>query len=414
MKALSELRGRRTDLAKEARQLLDDAGDNWEDGHQDRFNEIETEISSLDEQIGRQEKVLEMEVRNNARIERRVIQDGISDDLAENNIEMEKSIFAAYLRGGRENLNEDQRGYINERAKRAQNALSTGTDSEGGVLAPTDFAAVLLEEMKAFGGMREVANVVSTADGNEIQWPITDATSEEGEILGENSAAGEQDTSFGTVGINAYKFSSKYIAVPFELLQDSKIDIEGYIRRLLSERIARITNRLFTAGTGTNQPKGVVEAAGAGTVGATGQTASITFEDLIDLEHSIDPAYRASGNARWMFHDQTLKILKKLKDADGRPLWMPGLTGSEPDTILGYGYTINQHMPEMAADAKSVLFGNFKKYLIRDVMQIMLFRMTDSAFTIKGQVGFLAFSRHDGDLIDSSSSGIKYYQNSST
>ena len=87
---------------------------------------------------------------------------------------------------------------------------------------------------------------------------------------------------------------------------------------------------------------------------------------------------------------------------------------SEPDTINGYAYTINQNMPVMAADAKSILFGDFSKYIIRNVMQTQLFRMTDSAFTRNGQVGFLAFARAGGKFIASSNSSLKHYANSST
>jgi HK97 family phage major capsid protein len=139
----------------------------------------------------------------------------------------------------------------------------------------------------------------------------------------------------------------------------------------------------------------------AATVGPTGAAAAkIAYDELIDLEHSVDPAYREAGACRFMFHDSTLKELKKLKDDQKRPLWLPGLAVREPDTILGYAYTVNQHMPVLAANAKAVLFGDFSKYIIRDVMAVSLFRMTDSKYTEKGQVGFLAFSRHDGNLAD--------------
>jgi HK97 family phage major capsid protein len=126
----------------------------------------------------------------------------------------------------------------------------------------------------------------------------------------------------------------------------------------------------------------------------------------------VDPAYRTNG--RYMFHDQSLKALKKLKDSQGRPLWRPGVTGGDANDILGYGYTINQHMPVMAASAKSILFGDFKKYLIRDVMAVTLFRFADSRYLEKGQVAFLAWSRHDGDLIDASNDALKTFQHAAS
>jgi HK97 family phage major capsid protein len=239
-----------------------------------------------------------------------------------------------------------------------------------------------------------------------------DETGQEGELIGENTTATGGDIVFGTTAIDAYKYSSKIVTVPIELIQDSRIDIEAYVNKALAERIARITNRHFTVGDGVSKPRGLAVAAALGKTGVVGQTTSVTYDDLVDLEHSVDPAYRP--DASWMFHDQTLKVLKKLKDGQGRPLWRPGVTSGDPNDILGYTYTINQHCAQMAANAKSILFGDMGKYMIRDVMAVTLFRFADSKYMEKGQVGFLAWSRHDGDLIDATNEVVRYYANSAT
>ena len=417
MKGIQQLREQRQAKAQEARKLLDDnPGDKWGDDQQKAFDALEAEIDRLDGEIARHERVANMETLNDQRIERRAITGGVSTGEAEATLEQERVIFDGWLRGGVSALSPDQMSYVAERRAKAQKvfgAMSTGTGAEGGYLVPEGFGGQLLEEVAAYGGMREVATVMRTAMGNEIPWPTVDDTAEEGEIVGENAAVAAADPSFGVVSIAAYKYSSKAVAVPFELLQDAGIDIEAYVRGLLARRIGRITNKHFTIGTGINQPRGVAAASVQGKVGAAGQTAAVTYDDLVDLEHSVDPDYRNSGQCRFMFHDQTLKVIKKLKDNDGRPLWLPGLSSDDPDTILRYPYGINQHMPTMAANAKSILFGDFSKYVIRDVMDVLLFRMTDSKYTEKGQVGFLAFSRHDGDLIAASGNCIKHYANSS-
>ena len=183
--------------------------------------------------------------------------------------------------------------------------------------------------------------------------------------------------------------------------------------RLLQERLGRITNRMFTTGTGTGQPHGIVTSAAAGKVAPTGQVDSVTWEDLVDLEHSVDPAYRRNGTNRYMFHDMTLRELKKLKDNDGRPLWVPGVATSEPDTLNSYQYSINQHMDQLGAGNKPVLFGDFSRYIIRDVMQVQFFRMTDSKYTEKGQVGFLAFMRSGGRLMDVGGA-VKHFANAAS
>jgi len=246
------------------------------------------------------------------------------------------------------------------RAGQVQNAQSVGTGAAGGYIVPAGFGGELLEALKAFGGMRDVATILSTAGGAAIPWPTVDETGVEGEIVAENQPASDQDVAFGTTSIGAYKYSSKVFTIPFELLQDQGpgMDVEGFVRRAAALRIARITNRHFTVGTNVNQPQGAVTGSDVGKAGAAGTATSVTYDDLVDLEHSVDPAYRSMPGVRFMWHDSTLRALKKLKDLSGFPLWLPGVSVKEPDTFLSYRYTINQDMPVMAANAKSIAFGD--------------------------------------------------------
>lgn len=402
MPSIQDLREQRTKAAKSARELLDQhPGDKWGDEQNQQYDKLIGEIDNLDSQINRQQKLLDREAEEKHRIEDRASRNGISTDEAAALKQKESAIFKAWMRNGVEGLNAEQREHVQAvRQKMLQNAMSTGTGSEGGYLAPDGFSAELLRALKEYGGMREVSRVIQTSSGVAINWPTTDATSEEGEIVGENASVSTGETTFGTLPHATYKFSSKSIALPFELLQDSEIDLEAYVRELLQERLGRITNRMFTTGDGSGQPHGIVTDAAVGKAAPSGQTDTVTWEDLIDLEHSVDPAYRRTGNNRYMFHDKTLRDLKKLKDDQSRPLWVPGVATAEPDTLNGYQYSINQHMDQLEADSKPVLFGDFSRYIIRDVMQIQFFRMTDSKYTEKGQVGFLAFMRAGGRLMD--------------
>lgn len=402
MKSIQALREQRQQLAAELRKIMDSTADKeWSNDNQANYDSLVAKVDSVDAEIKRIEKALEIENASDSRIENRVNDLGVSADEANSQIETEKGVFNTFLRAGREGLNNAQREFIQNRI---QNAQSTGTDSQGGFIVPTDFATTLLQALKAYGGVRSVANVISTMGGYDMQWPTIDETGNVGELVAENASVSTQDLAFGSKTLGAYKYSSKSIAVPFELLQDNNVDLESYIVTALAERIARITNQHFTVGTGTNQPNGIVTAAGAGVTAAA--AAAISFDDLTELEHSVDPAYRALG-ASYMFNDNTLKLVRKLKDADGRPLWNPSLTSGEPDRIGRYAYTINQNMPDATTGLRSVLFGNFQNYMIRDTMGVTMFRMTDSKYTEKGQVGFLAFSRHDGDLMDATGASVK-------
>lgn len=297
------------------------------------------------------------------------------------------------------------------RAPELKAAQAVGTGAAGGFLVPQGFAGEIERALKSFGGVRAAARLFPTSQGNDIPWPTYDDTANVGELLAENTAAAAQDVTFGQITLKAYKYSSKVVLVALELLQDSAFDINALLADILAERIGRITNTHFTTGDNTAKPQGIVTAAGSGKVGATGQTTSITYDDVVDLEHSVDPAYRIQPGTGWMFADSTLKALKKLKDSQNRPLWLPGLAVREPDTILSYPYTVNQDVAVMAASAKSIIFGNFKKYIVRDVMDITLLRLVER-YAEFGQVGFIAFSRHDGRAVQAAA--LKFYQNSAT
>jgi HK97 family phage major capsid protein len=336
-------------------------------------------------------------------------------------------VFTLWVREGMSSLSPEQRQLMRTLSSREKieqrdlpkdvreaRAQSVGTGSAGGFVIPQGFSGSLEEFLKAFGGMRQVARSFPTPSGNDIPWPTVDDTANVGELLAENTSAALQDVAFGQVILKAYKYSSKVVLVPIELLQDSYFPVGDLLKELLSTRIGRITNTHFTTGTGTGQPKGVVTEAGSGKVGLTGQTLSVIYDDIIDLEHAIDPLYRP--NARYMMNDGSLKVVKKIKDSTGRPLWLPGLASSLSDkingpTLNGYPYSINQDMAAMAANAKSILFGDFSKYIVRDVMDITLLRL-EERYAEVGQVGFIAFNRADGRAINANA--LKYYQNSAT
>ncbi|MDZ7906330.1 MAG: phage major capsid protein [Cypionkella sp.] len=318
-------------------------------------------------------------------------------------------VYAKWLKGGDRALNEQEWTTI-------RNTMSTTTGSEGGFTVDNQIADSVIEAMRAFGGMRAVSTVIATSGVGLLSFPTSDGTAEVGEIIAENQTATDLDVAFGTVGLPVYKFSSKVVTVPIELLQDSNVDIEAFVNGRIVTRLGRITNQMFTTGAGTSQPRGVVVGAGVGVTAAnsTSQVTAVTYDSLVNLQHSIDPDYRQA--AGWMFNDTTMRELRKVKDSSGRPIFVPGYdTGNPegaPDRLLGSPITINQSMANMAANARSILFGDFSGYYIRDVMGLTLYRFTDSAFTKKGQIGFMAWMRSGGNLIDANK--VKVFVNAAS
>lgn len=304
-----------------------------------------------------------------------------------------------------------QGGYVQADGKELR-AQGVATGAAGGYAVPAQFRARLQETMKFFGGVRSVAELIETDSGADLPWPTNDDTANKGAILAENTQVTEQDVTLGQKTIKAYMYTSKLVRVSLQLLNDSFFDLDGWLARRLAERIARIQNEHFTTGTGTSQPEGVQTNATIGKTGATGQTLTVIYDDLIDLIYSIDPAYRASGRARFMMNDTTIGVVRKLKDGDSRPLWEPSLQVGAPDALLGYPITANNDMPVMAASAKSILFGDFfAGYVVRDVQDFALLRLAERYADFL-QVGFLGFQRGDGAPQDTAA--YKAYANSAT
>lgn len=401
MQSIQTLREQIAARAKEVRDLVDTKNAAWTDADQGKYDAGMAEIEDLKAQVGRIEKANELIAQDKVDAQ-------ITDAAGRKGGDKAATLYNKWLRGGDKALTaEDWRDI--------RATMSTTTPGEGGYTVQTDVAARIINALKAFGGMRAVAQVLRQSMGNDLQFPGSDGTSETGELIGQNTTATASDPSFTAVTVSVYKYSSKIVAVPFELLQDSQVDVAAFVENRLVQRIGRITNTHFTTGTGTGQPRGVVTGATLGKTGTTGQTTTVIFDDLVDLVHSVDPAYRAAGACRFMMNDASLKVIRKLKDSQNRPIFLPGydgLAGPMPDTLLGYQVQVNQDVATMAANAKSILFGDFSQYLIRDIMDPTMFRFEDSAYAKLGQVGFLMWARCGGNLLDAKA--VNYYANSAT
>lgn len=293
-------------------------------------------------------------------------------------------------------------------------AQAVGTGSAGGYTVPEGFSNQLEQALLAYGGIFEAADVIRTGSGNDIPWPLNDDTANAAVIIDENTAMTDQDTVFGVTTLKAFMYSSKWMKVSLQFMQDSFLNVEQFVNSTLATRIGRGFNPHATTGNGTTQPQGIVTASTLGKAGATGQTTTVTHDDLLDLIFSVDPAYRPMG--RFMLNDLTWKAVMKMKDSTGRPLvWNDSgsLQDGIPTRLLGYGVTVNQSMPVMAASAKPILFGAMKNFKVRIVRDTTVVRAAER-FVEFNQVGFVGLWRGDSRLIDAGTHPIKYYQNSAT
>ena len=274
-----------------------------------------------------------------------------------------------------------------------ENALQVGTDSEGGYLVPDEFEHTLVEALEEENFFRGIATVIQTSSGDR-KIPVV-ATKGTASWIDEEGAYPESDDSFGQVSIGAYKVATM-LKVSDELLNDSVFDLEAYISKEFGRRIGTKEEEAFFTGDGKGKPTGIFNAAGGASDGVTTAAAGISFDDVMDLFYALKAPYRRK--AVWVLNDTTVKALRKLKDNNGNYIWQPSVQAGQPDMILNRPYYTSAYVPEVAAGAKVMAFGDFSYYWIAD-RQGRSFKRLNELFAANGQVGFLASQRVDGKLI---------------
>ncbi len=409
IKKLKEDRG---EIVTEMRGLLKKAEDETRDLTADedgKFNEMNTRAEELKTKIDREEKLYALESdggspegekraatpgRGNVKPADGTL-NGEQDDEKRSN-----AAFTSYLRGS---VTAEQRDLLVPGTGGNGESRAALSSASMGVVGPNHFHDQIIDEMRNWTGVRQAgAFILESDDGREVVIPTGDDTGQEAVIRDEN----EEETrkvppTLGNVKLGAYTYSTNIILVPRELLQDAGFDIEGYLRKKIAEQIGVKLNKDTTTGTGNDEPRGFAVAGGVGATAAA--TNAISYENLLDLVHSVPAPYRQNrSKIGFQFSDVTLAGIRKLKGGDGAYLWAPGRAG-EPDQVLGYPYTVNDAMADAGDGAGSIVaaFGDWSYYWLRDVGQIEVLRLEERYAEFR-QVGFYGYSRHDGDLTSSS------------
>lgn len=409
--SLKELREKQEKIVAEARERLDQIKATTDEA---RAKELETqhdtamaEYDRLEKLIEREEKLAEIEKRSEeTRAKQRPIPGQGEARGQDDGEKLEyRHVFHKFLAGGADigELTSEERSVL-KRGVEAQaefRAQSAGTAAAGGYTVPTELATIIVKTMKDWGPMydEDICTVLNTASGNPIKLPTIDDTGVTAEKHTENTALtddGGKDATFGQKSLDAFVYDTEFVRFSMELAQDSVFNMEALLGGLLGERLARIANRELTIGDGNGDPNGIVTASGLGKTAAA--SAAITADEIIDLLHSVNSAYRRSPKARFMFADTTLAAIRKLKDGQGNYLWQMGdVTTGQPGTLLGYRYSINDDMDSLAAAKKVVLFGDFSKYFVRKVGSPVIGVLRERFWPDLGIAGLIRF---DGELGD--------------
>lgn len=312
--------------------------------------------------------------------------------------------------GNPREFSEEDRMALRDRDPELFSIISSGDDVSGGYLIPAEPLQQIEMAELAYSGMLEApTRKFTTATGREIPIPTLNDTGNSGAWVSELADhSGGTDPQYGVKTIGAHLLTSRIVKVSKVFLTDAGGDFAGDLFDMFGERLGRAKNTAFTTGNGVGKPTGVVSSASSS--GVTAAASSISFNDLTDLEHSVNRAYRRRGSTGYMAADSTIKALKKLLDGDGKPIWQLAVKDGQPDTLNGWPYWINDDIAEIGSGAKSVLYGDWSKYRIRTVGGSTLVRLNER-FAELHQVGFVLIQRVDGLLVDGGGGAIKYLAN---
>ncbi|UFH52558.1 phage major capsid protein [Spirosoma sp. KNUC1025] len=415
LKSLQEKKGR---IVAEQRSIIDKAeaenGRSFSAEERSAFDKHDQDIEDIDRLI----KVFQREEANERSVveAREKVEAEKRGKTEEANAETaHRQAFDAYLRYGHTELSEAEKRALGGFQKAVEGgaesrAQSAGSGAAGGYLVPKEFSNEIEVALIAYGGMLELGRIWGTGTGAAVDWPTLDDTSTKGRLLssGTDATTGSTDLGFGNKTLAAFTYTSDVIKVDNALIQDSAFNLGSLITEAMGIRFGRIQNEHYTKADGSSKPRGVIIDAGTFTTNVA--ATAITSDNLLDLLHSINRAYRKNG--KYTLNDLTLAAVRKLKDSEGRYIWSMGdMQKGTPESIWGYQYVVNDDLADVGASAKSVGFGDFSKYIIRNVAQPLIIRLTER-FAEFNQTAYVGFMRTDARLINANA--VKFLQHAAS
>jgi HK97 family phage major capsid protein len=290
-----------------------------------------------------------------------------------------------FLRKGADELDEMER-----------KALTVGTAATAGNLAPTEYVNELIKVITEISPVRSVARIRQTSN-KDIEIPSKTATF----AAAWTAETGSRTETTGyTTSLNTIATHELYALVDISsaLLEDSVFNLEAEMNTEFAEQFAKAEGAAFISGNGTNKPTGITNGTTVAATTAAG-AAAITADDLMNLVHDLKSEY--ARTASFMLNRQTLGEIRKLKDTAGQYIFQTGFSGQAglPNTILGHTYVEAPDMADIAASAKPVVFGDYRRgYMIVDRVSLSVLR---DAYTqaSSGNVRYIARRRVGGEVV---------------
>lgn len=417
------LREKRANIWEGMQATLEESRKNgWTVERRADFDARDAELTTLEGDIGRIVKANEY----NRGVEQGAETRGVSVDQSLSEDEKYVRAYEDWFKHGMAEASAEHRQMVMERR---DNPLGTdaGTgQGQAGYLIPQGFWHNLQQAMKAYGGLLQYTNIITTDTGNSLPWPTNDSTAIVGSYLTENTAMGNQDYSFGQGMLHAWTIVSNVALASVQILNDSAFSVDAFVSERMGESIGRKIAQELHTGSGVNAMLGLQTAltargtsgVGLGGIyqGTSGEVVNTlnsyanpptqhalaagvpSFSDVLAMREFVDPAYRAAGQCRFVFSSGTLSKLRSICDGFGRPLWNPSVQVNEHDNLYGDPYFIDQNVGEIGTVANTVgslMYGDFSRAMVvRQVRNAGSMRLTERYAEFL-QVGYLSYVRMD-------------------
>ena len=270
--------------------------------------------------------------------------------------------------------------------------LQEGVDADGGYLVPEEWDNRLIDVLDEENIMRGLATKITTSGEHKINLA---ATKPAASWIEEGGALVFGDATFGQIMLDAHKLHVA-IKITEELLYDNAFGLENYITTQFGKAIAIAEEDAFLNGDGVGKPTGLFNPTKGGHVAVNLSGEKIATDDILTLIYALKRPYRR--NASFILNDQTLAVIRKLKDNNGAYIWQPSYQAGEPDRICGYTVHTSAYAPALKAGQPTAAFGDFSYYNIGD-RGTRSFQELRELFAGNGMIGYVAKERVDGVLV---------------
>jgi HK97 family phage major capsid protein len=277
-------------------------------------------------------------------------------------------------------------------------AMAADPDAEGGYLVtPQQMVAELLKEVDNAVYIRQFARKFEVRTAKSLGVPTLDGDVDDADWTTELKTGNETDATTGKREFRPHPLA-KRAKVSNTLLRLTSGGAESLVRSRLSYKFGVTLEKAYMTGDGNAKPLGLFVPSNDGIptsrdVVGTNTATAIKADTLIDALYSLKDAYQA--NARWGFHRDVLKEIRKLKDSNGQYLWAPGIAGGQPDTILSKPFFQSEYAPNDISTGKYVgIIGDFQYYWYVDALDFAIQRLVE-LYAETNQTGFIG--RYEGD-----------------